>query len=636
MTRAQLVSLRNSSQLIPFQRYVITDFTQGRFFAGTTITVTASSVNELLETVDLNSLYDNEGWFARYDCDTNNLLEVRDNIGNVVYSNTVGRVAAWDWGNGSVYNNVCSGDVQFTYGASIPFYNNTVGPEGVVTRTTAIGGSMNACNITGLVNLTGSNATLNTVDVLTGSQIVATGYTGSGTTFYRLTVSEQSTVNLTNTTQPVQMLYSKVGSLSNVTISTTTTAGATANIYYTDINSGAAITHNGAVSPLTVQYTTLSGLGTNILHTTGPLTVTGCSMHAYARILFNAPTTTTVGTGAINYTSISGGTNSYIQHQGTGAINITNCHIDGGYVNVIAGSLSVTTVSQTNITSGGYVQMNANSTAGNLSLQSCEVTSAGYVNKSSTGALTANYCFFTGNGRIDFSSVRNLNATAVTCSNVGRISCINATTGSGVADAIAYTTITDYSYIQFNADGAAPNTVYYSSIQGNYASLIFSGTQTGATLSGIMVRNGTMLLNNNTVAMPTILAIDIVSGGNLTLQNCTAARDIRYSTVADFSTWTFSACTVAGQTFGVSINARGQLTHTATAADFHYSSVQQGAVVHNGGSSLFVTKTLGGTLTTGAFAQSNIMHHSWNARTLTAANTNRSEIGGFTSTTPLI
>lgn len=99
ITRAALLALRAGGTLNPACHYVISDFTQGNLSIGTTIEMHAVAANELSQNVSVNTLFDNDAWYGRYDIDLNLLTELRDNRGNVVKDRTGASITAMPWGN---------------------------------------------------------------------------------------------------------------------------------------------------------------------------------------------------------------------------------------------------------------------------------------------------------------------------------------------------------------------------------------------------------------------------------------------------------------------------------------------------------------------------------------------------------
>lgn len=96
LTQAELVAARNAGVLNQDCTYIITDFSQGTVGAAQLFT-RAVAPNKLAETVQVNTAFDNAGWYGQYDLDTNLLYDLRDNNNNRVLGNTY--VGTFPWGN---------------------------------------------------------------------------------------------------------------------------------------------------------------------------------------------------------------------------------------------------------------------------------------------------------------------------------------------------------------------------------------------------------------------------------------------------------------------------------------------------------------------------------------------------------
>jgi hypothetical protein len=543
-------------------------------------------------------------------------------------------VASWDWGNVNVFNNTSDGAlITWTYGAARPVTGNHFGTAATVTFTGWVGGSFADNEVSGasIVDMTNANASVLQSHILSGSTLNLSGYTGGGNAVYRTTIENGASVYFTNSTVAHALSSSTIsGSATTVNSQNVTTAGATLSMTGSEIAFGGQINRSAAtVSPLTFNYSRIVGYPSVISQTVGALTCTGTSLQDYGRILVDAAAGSTVGLTTVNYSTISGGA-AYVRNWGIATLTISGSSVrDGSNINTALLSNTVTNITSTSVNSSSSINVAAGATAGTFSVSSTEISSGGFITKDGTGSLSVASSALSGTGRIQqlATNVRNLNATGVFCSNVGRI-IQNATAGAGVADSIIYTSVQDYGVINLNATGAAGNAINYCSVRGLTGSVTYAGTNTGGAISRTTVDNGNVTFTSN-VAMPTILDIGIRDQGVWTVQNCTAARDMRYSTVQSYGRWTFNACTVANQTFGIDVSALGNLTHSAAAGQMLYAHVQTGNVNHNGGNTSGLRKGPGGTLTTGAFNHSNIIHESATAKTLTAANTNRADYMGL-------
>lgn len=633
MTRAALLALRTAGTLNTSCHYTITDYVEGRFAAGTTITLHAVSATELSERVELNTLFDNEAWAARYNIDLNTMIEVADNQGNVVRSATTGRVASWDWGNVNVSNNTSYGaNIVWTYGAARPVTGNIFGANATITLTGWVSGSLTDTEISGasVVNLTNANVSITQSHILSGGTLTLTGYTG-GAGLSRTTIENGAIVNFTGSTVSHTLNNCTIsGVLTAISSTLVVTAGATLSMTSSEVAFGGNITRGGSVSAFTFNYSRVLGNASSITQIVGVLSCTGTSFQDDGRMLINAPIGTVVGACTINYSTIRGG-GSFIRHRGISTLAMSGVDMSGGSnVNVNIGSNCPTTIIGTTLGSGCNIGVAASATAGTLSVSNCALSTSGFIDKAGIGTMNVNSSTFMGSGRVQqtATNVRNLSVTGALLSNVGRL-VQAATAGAGVTDSVIYSSLTDYGFISLTATGAAGNQIAYSSIRGITANVTIAGTNTGAAISRLTVDNGLVAFTSN-VAMPNILDIGVRDQGSWTVQNCTADRDMRYSTIQSYGRWLFSACTVAGAVSGVTVQSQGNLTHSGAAgAALHVVVELGGTIAHNGGTLSNAYKRMAGTLTTGAFNHSNIGHEAAVSKTLTVANASRVDYQGL-------
>ena len=104
-TRTQILSLRNSSSLTTGCPYVITGYVRGCLTA-TEIVLTATSVNSFSFDVDILTTFDTLHWEGRYDIDTNRVVALHDNIGNIVEGRLGNEVDRFPWGSAQVNGNI--------------------------------------------------------------------------------------------------------------------------------------------------------------------------------------------------------------------------------------------------------------------------------------------------------------------------------------------------------------------------------------------------------------------------------------------------------------------------------------------------------------------------------------------------
>jgi hypothetical protein len=630
MTRAQLALLRSGSQLNPTCHYIVTDFVQGRFLAGTTLTLHADSASELSMSGTINSLYDNSGWACRYDLDTNNLTMVADNLGNVVESDAVGRVAAWDWGNANMTRNQVQGLVTTTYGSAHPFIGNTVARYGSIDLTGRTGGSMLDTSVSGQVNLINSNLSVLRSTVESNSSINAIGYAAGGTGIINTTLANTTGIVIGAAAGAVNITNCDFRNGGGTSINHTGTGALT--LTNTSVSNTAVVTHS-STGALTMAGAVVYGASTAILHTTGPgaMTFAGGEFGPYARVYKNDPAST--GTLVLSQCAVR--TGGAIIQQAANNIAAARLDIDSeGFVSTSVGANTALTIVATKISSGAYVNM-ATTASGTASVASTSLNSGGFIGKSGAGTLTVQAANITGTGRVNHTGGRGLSVANATLSNIGRIDG-TATGPAATVDIVQYATVTDYGVVTLSATGAATNQLLYSSIMGVSASATFSGTTTGHVVSRLTLLNGTFSSANNTVAQPNCFANTASNFGNIVISGCTAAQDVRYNSVGESSQLNLTNKTVAASVQFNNLRSAGQLNMSAAAGSATYCSIEHGPVTSTGGTLQYVKKSLSGTLNTNTRACANIVHESGVSVTLTVANTARATRIGVTNTAPLL
>ena len=107
ITRAELRSLANASNLEAGCIYCITDYAGVGCLAGQVEGIMLSAVNANTLSFDASVLttFDNEAWEARYDIGTNRIVELHDNLGNKVGGRTGVEVNRFAWGKNLVRGN---------------------------------------------------------------------------------------------------------------------------------------------------------------------------------------------------------------------------------------------------------------------------------------------------------------------------------------------------------------------------------------------------------------------------------------------------------------------------------------------------------------------------------------------------
>lgn len=637
MTRAALMALRTAGQLNTACHYIINDFVQGRFLAGTRVFLHANSPSELSMVGHLDTLFDNSAWTCTYDIDNNNLLRVEDNLGNIAEAFTTGRVASYDWGNVAWINNRLSGAITFTPGATASFFNNVVG-HGSVLNMVGRTGNVERTTINGgaTVDLTNSNCGLSRCEITTASSLNMNGYSG-GSALTALRVSQGATVNASGTTQAVTLTNVEVSGGASILSANVTTAGATLSMTNTTVSNQGAITRSASVSPATINGCRIFGTATSLNLLNGSFTATGSEFGPFARVIMNGAGT--VGAVAFGYGKID--TVSVLQWFGAGTLNATGVRISGASsINSAAGSNTNTTLTYCVLEQTANITIAATSTAGTFGTSYTSLTSGGSIGKSGVANLSVYYCNITSRGAVLQAAGSN-RSLSVQRTGIASNSFVQtyaaATGGAGVVDQVFIGNIASGASIRFQSTGAAPNLSQYDMLQGIQAVMVFTGTNGGITTSLNVLLNGTMTFTNNTVAIPTVLMNEIRSGSTMLVSGCTAAPAISYNTADNASAINITNMTAASiiqrnRVANVSgINVSGASTFTSNV------DVDTGSAFNQpGGSSQRIKLSMGGTLNTGNFTHSGIIYMNNTVQTLTANNTNRTRIMNVTSALPTI
>lgn len=204
LTRAALLTLRTANQLIPWRDYEITDHAQGRLVAWTTVTLLATSVNELSHDARVNTTYDNTSRFWLYDIDTALVYELTDNRGNVAKWLNWTEVANFDWWN-AAYTDVVvdNATLTVTIGNTRPISRVTVS-EAAVLNLTGFLGTLNDFEVkkSANVNFTNANGTWRLSRVRDWGSFNASGYTGGWDNYYN-EIDLASTINFSNSSSQV-------------------------------------------------------------------------------------------------------------------------------------------------------------------------------------------------------------------------------------------------------------------------------------------------------------------------------------------------------------------------------------------------------------------------------------------------
>lgn len=381
MTRTALLSLRNAGSLSKDCHYVITDYSRGTVGAAS-ILLHAVDASTLGQGVQVQTAHDNTAWHGRYDIDTNRMLELSDNIGNVVSGqevvdtfpwgvaavsdnkimeaaslvyvqgsfsdnevrtganvriegasgnmagNVIGERANVTWSGGDFRENIVHSDATVTAGTTGDVDNNTFGHLSVVNIT---GGNIDANTIGNNSNLTvsGGSVSDNIVDadstlVVVGGSVYENEITVSSTV--RQTVArnfyENSVTRRSSVTQGNHNIFNSEFALTTVNTTGSTGSG----IRYCKFLDGTGFSGMQNIATLDIAYCTFSNNSQISATNSSRLYLRYVTLENYGRILLSAGRLLDM-----NYTGLRD--YSYVQVQG-GRLYVNYSSVSGvSYVN---------------------------------------------------------------------------------------------------------------------------------------------------------------------------------------------------------------------------------------------------------------------------------------------------------------
>lgn len=612
MTRAALIALRNAGTLRPECHYTITDHVQNRLVAGTAITLHAVALNELSERVEVNTTYDNEAWSGIYDIDRAIVLELTDNRGNVAKGFNGTEVANFDWGN-TAYTGcrVENATWTVTYG-NIAQMQRVEVTNGASLNTTGFTGSMqdNRIHTATIVNFTNANGSWRYSEWWGGGGFNATGYTGGGDNYYNeFNVPNVNLVGLTGTAtfrvneivggsitaQGAQPFALQNANIQNQSIARTATGGAFNVNQFSCLEAG-SISHTGS----------------------GAFSSSGTQNHG---------SITMSGTGDTVVNNCSLGQSCSILHLGNGPLSLTRTTLHGASSNVRvdAGSNKTVTVNDCTLRSGGIIRVIGAVAGGAFAVTTTRVESNSYLYHRGTGTLSITQSSLTGSSSIYVSSgTRSYSMARMEMRAASRA---NLTGTGAVTDSIQDIDMGERGSFNISCSGAA-NSIFYSVITGLSGAISLSGTTGAQRLNRIKCMDGSVAFTNCTANTGATLC-EASDAGLIRFNGVATAKSSIYLQAKNGSAININNSTGGGSNSYISVTALGTFTQSGTAGSAQRIDIAQGTVSHNGGQLLYCHKRLTGTLTTGAFNHSNIVHIMPANRTLTSANTNRGEYVGL-------
>ena len=625
-TRSQLLALRTANALKSSCAYIITDHVQGRLVAGTQIRLTAVSTNEFSENVSVNTTYDNEAWRGIYDIDRALVLELQDNRNNIARGLSGTEVANFDWGNTFITDVLVDNATWITtYGATRTVQYSEIKNSSTLNTTGQVGGTINRLVLDNIsfLDLTGANVGINNFNITNQSNFSATNYLGGNTLLNWSLKSSQ--VNISNSTSQITISSVEISNsiLNHSSVTTGTITGT--NLI---LNNTSTIQHNNGALNLSLNRVELKNQG-QISHLQGSIALSNYSIESGS---------------IVSQSTVAGGNISMSEGKINGSSNITNqsaCNINGTRLNFdrtsnvtcINGSTGTITLTGTKFDNGSYLTVGATSTSGNISITSCTFDNNSFSQKTNTGILTISGSTLHNNSRITLSNLKNLSVSRVFMANLGNI----ASTGTiaGITDNITDCSLIDRASISFSSNGATGNNMFYNSLNGINGVVTFSGTTSGFNMQQCKADNGSFSFTNNTFSN-TLTLSSAINAGNIIIQNMTIAKSMQYFVSESNSSININNPTGVGSIAWVYAVNRSNISITGTSTTTQNLYAENGgSITQNGGQSINITKQMTGTLTTGNFNHSNLIMISPTSRTLTGANTNRSEYLGIVSTAPL-
>lgn len=487
MTRAELISLRNASNLDPQCHYIITDPDPNGNLQAEKVLIHAVD-SSTLSGCYIKTAHDNTSWVGSYDIDANDVVQVFDHLRiNQVKGNDA--IIAFPFGNASVTDNVVDHSIL-----------------------TVTGGTVSGNNISGRSNVTVSAGAFTNNTVKTDSNVTSAGNT------LRNTFADQSntTVNSgdfreNNITGDATVISSTTGdvdgnvfkNLCNVTVNggnlDNSTIGSDANL---TINAGNVV--NCDFKQL--SNTTINGGTFNENEVGQDADVTINSGSNYENIFGASTVFNQVGTGYIRYSTIEG-TTSWTN----GNTNVSNVQ---SYVSTINTTGSSGTISNSTFNRALCTNMQ--------NIASLTITDS----------TLSDYCSITANGAARFYSLR---------SSFKEGARVLISTGSRIDT--SYTEVGSYGYLQSNQDGGflrvnysninslgyirnlTPNQHFVDRVNvSSQSNIRFEGTATNCRVYYSKVNSGGAIYLNGTSSNCYVYYCNVNSLGQLYCTNSVNAR----------------------------------------------------------------------------------------------------------------
>lgn len=625
-TRATIVWLRNSWLLIPWVSYEITDHVQWRLVSWTTVTLLATSANDLSHDARVNTTYDNTSWFWLYDIDTWIVYELRDPRNNVARWINGTEVANFDWGNVAYTNvRVDSASLIVNYWNAALINNVTIEKLATVNLTNFAWQINNATfSIVSNSNFTWANGIWRYFEVKDSWSFNLSWYTWWGDNYYN-TITSSSSINFSNTTSLIVFR--------NNTVQWTVISNNWVSTWVFTMNNAVLesgnITHSNWALNFTSSQLNL-WQAASISHSRWTLSITRWDIEQSWSVNINTNVATT------NLNDIVIRWSSQIINSSLTNMTVTRSIVEWAS-NIVWANWSAwtMTVTDTRVFGSGSIQKLAWSTAGTMNInQWTVVASSWFIYHNGTWNLTVSQASIDSASRIYVTSWnRNYSLTRVNWREVAQI--ILNWTGAWITDTIFDTNVDSRWQINFSATWATTNNLQYSKVSWLSWSINVSWTSSGQTIQRSQAIDWSININNCTVAMVHDFLVNSWSW-SITIKNLAVAKPVSYATT--MTGWNINITgTVAWSVTRLTASTNATINVTWVTWTVNSVDVSEWIVTINGWTThTNITKRMNSTLTTGNFTTNNIIHISNVNKTMTANNTWRADYLWVVSSVPII
>lgn len=539
VTRAQLLTLRNNSELEPGCHYTITNPSQDGNLDVVEVTLHATNFNVLGSQADILTSHDNEAWEGVYDLDSDNVLEVTDDLENKVITNA--SILTFPFGVSIVRDNYVNSDARITYnGGTVE--GNTFGSN---SNTTINSGNFND-------NTIGTDATV----ISSGVQVVRNHFEAQSNTnissgdFRENRVETDATVN-SSTTGDVDNNHFSSLSISNIS--------GNSNVDTVTVSQNANLTISGG------------NLTDSSIQEDAQVTINSGSN--YENVFGTSTIYTQVGTGYIRYSTIEGTTswvngntnlnnvNSYTATVNTTGSSgmISNSFFNRAYMQNLQNIPSLT-ITDTTVSDYSTIQTNG---AARIYLYRSNFTAGGRLLCSAGSRIDASYTSVSNNGYIQ--STGNGGILYANYCNVNSLSYIrNTTTNTNRAERCE---VSSQANIRF--DGTVNNCrVYYSTVSGG-ASLYHTGNSNSCYLYYCSATSFAQIYTSNSVNAR-IYYCNADARGYVRSLNCTGVHYMYYCNASASGYVQMNGAT--GRMYAVSASSQSIVEKRGAGGNIYYSN----------------------------------------------------------------